>query len=81
MLRRLGKYGLDYPKFVELLEAQKYSCRLCLQLLGDDVSIDHDHETGKVRGLLHGICNVALGAMESKGRHWTENALRYLGWV
>ena len=37
-------------------------------MLGGDVHVDHDHETGKVRGLLCARCNTDLGRLEDKNR-------------
>ncbi|MCC9307713.1 endonuclease VII domain-containing protein [Kitasatospora sp. RB6PN24] len=38
--------------------------------------VDHDHVTGKVRGLLCQGCNVAIGFLESP--EWMEGAHGYL---
>ena len=37
-------------------------------MLGSDTHVDHDHETGKVRGLLCARCNTDLGRLEDKNR-------------
>ena len=29
---------------------------------GDDLVVDHDHETGQIRGLVHRACNVRIGS-------------------
>lgn len=52
----------------ELLEQQDYICPLCDKQIieGQDV-LDHDHETGHVRGVLHRACNHSEG--------------RVLGWI
>jgi hypothetical protein len=53
-------------QYMEMLEAQGRQCALCgKEWQGFNKSkslvIDHCHETGKVRGLLCGDCNTALG--------------------
>lgn len=52
------RYELDIADYEEMLKSQNGRCKICSQL-GKDV--DHDHRTGKVRGLLCGNCNRALG--------------------
>ncbi|MHB8106836.1 MAG: endonuclease domain-containing protein [Candidatus Cryosericum sp.] len=36
-------------------------CAFCGGSLGSRFVVDHEHVTGKVRGLLHGRCNTVLG--------------------
>lgn len=60
--QRLIKYGVTPEKEAELRIAQQNKCPGCLQdfLIVKDV-IDHDHDTGAVRGLLCRNCNWCLG--------------------
>lgn len=57
------KYGLDEHDHRVLFTAQRGCCAICdrraLRLV-----VDHDHRTGKVRGLLCVTCNFALGELE-----------------
>ncbi|MFN7883614.1 MAG: endonuclease domain-containing protein [bacterium] len=39
--------------------------------------VDHDHTTGKVRGVLCRVCNVALGGFKDSRLH-LEKAIQYL---
>lgn len=63
MARRLRlRYGIDVEMYDDLLEYQKGVCAICgkpdpRKMLG----VDHNHETGKVRGLLCHSCNVLIG--------------------
>ena len=45
--------------------SQTDNCEICQRPASDShrgvLALDHDHETGKVRGLLCGACNKALG--------------------
>ena len=60
-LRR--KYGITLEQCEELLAAQGGVCAICGRQPRDDISlhIDHDHESGRNRGLLCFRCNNALG--------------------
>lgn len=58
MLGLVYRYGLEPLEFHRFLERQRYSCARCGRPFGGDVPhVDHNHETGRVRGLLHGACN------------------------
>ena len=61
--RRLElRYGITHEKFLELKELQQNMCAICRKKT--ELHIDHCHETGKVRGLLCGPCNRALGLLK-----------------
>jgi hypothetical protein len=49
-------------------------CTKCKR--GHRLCVDHNHKTGKVRGLLCDSCNQWLGAIENK--QFLEKALVYL---
>jgi Recombination endonuclease VII len=61
---RCKKYGITSDEYHAMLSNQRKACAICR---GDspgtnhDWHIDHDHDTGKVRGLLCHHCNTALG--------------------
>jgi hypothetical protein len=58
---RKHKYGLSEEGFNQLLAAQAEVCAICKKSLEVTMEIDHDHVTGKVRGLLCSRCNSGLG--------------------
>lgn len=58
------KYGISIAQFEAMWEKQKGLCAICGRRLtkGDKgYAIDHDHNTGRVRGLLCPVCNKLLG--------------------
>jgi hypothetical protein len=60
--RREREYGLTHDEFLALLDAQGGVCAICGN--GEQrraLAVDHDHETGAVRGLLCDRCNPMLG--------------------
>ena len=59
---RTRLYGLSPEVYAAMLNAQAGRCPGCgSDGGGRSLHIDHDHATGKVRGLLCGPCNRALG--------------------
>lgn len=59
----ITSYGLTESEFLSILERQKYSCAICgsKDWGKESPSIDHCHETGRIRGLLCNMCNRGLG--------------------
>lgn len=57
-------YGISLEEYYKLIEYQGGGCAVCGRKQEPDgrkLSIDHDHTTGKVRGILCYSCNKALG--------------------
>lgn len=66
-LKQLRIYGLTPESFAALLDSQQGRCKLCSNTQGAKnkrLAVDHDHVTGKVRGLLCNACNTMLGMVE-----------------
>ncbi len=64
----LKLYGIDSEEYDKLLHSQNGVCAICKQpethkLRGKvpPLSVDHNHDTGKIRGLLCNTCNRAIG--------------------
>lgn len=60
--RREQKFGLTPGQYDEMLAEQQGVCAICKQPSPSRaLAVDHDHQTGAVRGLLCTGCNVGLG--------------------
>ena len=59
----LNKYGITPADYDAMAEQQGGVCAICdLPPPADGVlCVDHDHDTGKVRGLLCRTCNTGIG--------------------
>lgn len=58
------RYGITLADYDEMLEVQGNGCAICGKTPeenGQRLSVDHNHETGEVRGLLCRGCNSAIG--------------------
>jgi hypothetical protein len=57
------KFGISADEFDELLDKQGGGCAICRKRPERDASLhlDHDHETGVVRGILCLSCNQGIG--------------------
>lgn len=62
------KYGISHHDYECLLAEQEGVCAICgLPPNGKVLVVDHCHNSGTVRGLLHDGCNIALGFVEKAG--------------
>lgn len=66
--KNLSRWGLSPEQYDELKRTQAEVCAICLSPHGHslsghskDLAVDHDHSTGKIRGLLCDDCNIGLG--------------------
>lgn len=57
------QYGITIEQFNNMKEQQGNQCAICPDIFKDkkNVCVDHDHNTGKVRGVLCRTCNTSLG--------------------
>lgn len=72
---RKWKYGLEIGEFDRMLHAQSNACLICKRVTR--LCVDHDHETGEVRGLICSVCNKALG-MFGDSEEGLQAALDYI---
>jgi hypothetical protein len=56
-------YGLGEGDYDVIYKGQGGKCAICQRATGASrkLSVDHDHKTGEVRGLLCRVCNNLLG--------------------
>jgi len=60
----LKRYGISEEEYDEIFEKQSGVCAICKDKPTGTLHIDHDHVTGKVRGLLCHRCNTSMGLMK-----------------
>lgn len=73
-VKRVKRYNLTEEEYVAMFERQEGVCAICKKPETSrnqkgtirSLAIDHDHNTGKVRGLLCFRCNTNLGVIESE---------------
>ncbi len=81
---RIKLYGLTRKEWLDLFNAQGGKCASCfneIDMYGNASqapAVDHDHKTGKVRGILCQGCNIALGASREDPKVLI-GLVRYLG--
>lgn len=76
VIKRL--YGLTEDDYRELLDNTMGICPICKEEFADDtVCVDHDHKTGRIRGIICHRCNLSLGRFDDNIR-LILNAIRYL---
>lgn len=71
------RHGLGFYEYLTEHSKQKGRCAICGERSMKRFVVDHDHETGKYRGLLCGLCNTAIGLLKDDFRVIRE-AARYV---
>lgn len=74
------RYGLSPKQYSELYLKQGGKCAICGSQLSKDkeyFDVDHNKETGEVRGLLCNSCNRGLGCFKDNPES-LEKAIEYL---
>lgn len=61
------RYNLTPEQFEAMLQKQDNRCAICKVKPDYMLSIDHNHKTQEVRGLLCQRCNIAVGFIEIEG--------------
>lgn len=84
LYRMSSKYNLSEDEYVDLVNKQRGMCAICSASLIDPDSsntthlhVDHDHKTGKTRGILCRGCNLMLGFARDN-TDFLYNAICYL---
>lgn len=80
-VKRFTKYAgmpMDVETYTSLRSKQNNTCAICGNLQeGQRLSIDHDHKSKKIRGLLCESCNLGLGKFKDNIM-LLEKAISYL---
>lgn len=76
-----SRFGITIDQYAIMLESQNGKCAICFNETankkGKVFLIDHDHRTGRVRGLLCTNCNSGIGFLrDSVGI--LERAIKYI---
>jgi hypothetical protein len=78
-----NKFSITLVQYNEMFEKQGGLCAICKQkqeqisLRYKNLAVDHNHKTGKIRGLLCSKCNKAIGLLNDDFSI-VEAALNYL---
>lgn len=83
--KNLNRYGITEDDFAALDESQGGRCAICNDLPNETnvrsrkkrLCVDHEHETGKIRGLLCDRCNTGLGIFKDSVNR-LQSAIAYL---
>lgn len=75
--------GIDLERFNEMFDEQDGRCAICkkefIERAGRAIHVDHNHDTGQIRSLLCGNCNLMIGYAK-ENTDTLENAIAYLNY-
>ena len=61
----MSKYGITLEEYKSMYLSQEGKCTICTKEYRVLV-VDHNHDTGSVRGLLCSNCNTGIGLLQDK---------------
>lgn len=70
-------YGMSEHDYMKMIEIQKNRCAICNDEFTETPHVDHCHKTNKIRELLCGRCNKAIGYFRDNVDNLS-NAIKYL---
>ena len=83
-MRRISRSQLRAYAIAHIKSKQGGVCPICgepinLTVKGNksDYVVDHDHETGEIRGVLHRSCNAAEGKVANAAGRWGAKSTKY----
>lgn len=83
-MRKIARSQMRAWAIGHLKTKQNGLCPLCLKpielkVMGNksDYVVDHNHETGEVRGVLHRSCNAAEGKVTNAAGQWGAKSNKY----
>ncbi len=83
-MRKIPRSSLRAWAMGHLKTVQGGNCSLCnkpinLKVMGNksDYVVDHCHETGEIRGVLHRSCNAAEGKVANAAGRWGAKSMSY----
>lgn len=71
------EYGLTLVQYNAIRTKQRNRCAICRKSQKKRLAVDHDHKTGRVRGLLCERCNHGLGHFKDN-KALLAKAIKYL---
>ncbi len=72
-------YGITMENYLALYDEQGGVCAICKKSITKKrLCVDHDHKTGKIRGLLCSYCNTGIGLFRDD-LALLNSAIKYLG--
>ena len=81
------RYNLTWEQYIDLYNKQQGQCKICTKFIkvpgkttqpkSEMACVDHDHQTGRIRGLLCSHCNTMLG-LARDSTFILSNAISYL---
>jgi hypothetical protein len=77
-------FGITLEDYNQMFEEQKGRCAICgihQSEMSKALSVDHNHNTGEIRGLLCNNCNTAIGKLKTDdGIELLQKAMEYIGY-
>jgi hypothetical protein len=75
-----SQYGITESEYLDILSSQNGACAICGTSESNSTkrfAVDHNHDTGEVRGVLCSSCNLGLGNLGDSPERLL-SAFRYL---